>query len=81
MGFKELPLKVLPVIVCREEQIRDIDFQKEVEELKKNISTEARILEGCVISGEKDLVKLEDRVSEADVILLYNPSWDWETAW
>jgi hypothetical protein len=73
MGFKELPLKVLPVIVCREEQIRDIDFQKEVEELKKNISTEARILEGCVISGEKDLVKLEDRVSEADVILLYKP--------
>jgi len=66
-------LKVLPVIVCREEQIRDIDFQKRMAELKKNISIKARILEECVISGEKDLVKLEDHVSEADVILLFKP--------
>jgi len=66
-------LKVLPVVVCREEQIRDMDFQKRMEELRKNISTKARILEECVISGEKDLAKLEGRVSEADVLLLFKP--------
>jgi len=73
MGCKESPLKVLPVVVCREEQIRDIDFQKRMEELRKNIATKARILEECIISGEKGLAKLEDRVSEADVILLFKP--------
>lgn len=73
MRCKESPLKVLPVIVCREEQAGDIDFQKRMEELKEHISTRAQILEECVISGEKDLVKLENRISEADVILLYKP--------
>lgn len=66
-------LKVLPTIVCREEQMKDIDLREGMEELKKNISTEIRILEECFISGEKDLVKLEARISEADAILLYKP--------
>jgi len=73
MGCKKPSLRVLPVIVCREEQVRDIDFQKGMEELRKNISTEVRILKECIINGEKDLVKLEERVSEADVILLLKP--------
>jgi hypothetical protein len=73
MGCKKPSLRVLPVIVCREEQVRDIDFQKGMEELRKNISTEIRILKECIINGEKDLVKLEERVSEADVILLLKP--------
>jgi hypothetical protein len=74
MRCKDPPLKVLPVIVCREEQIKDIDFQKRIEELKKNISTKARVLEGFAISSEKGLIRLEDRVSEADVVILYKPS-------
>ncbi|MBS7618450.1 hypothetical protein KEJ25_07615 [Candidatus Bathyarchaeota archaeon] len=73
MKCRNPQLKVLPVMVCREEQMKDIDFQKKVEELKRFISTEVQILEACIITSEKDIVKMENRVSEADVILLYKP--------
>jgi hypothetical protein len=73
MKCKESLLKVLPIVVCREEEVEEIEFKKNMEELKKNISAEFQILEECVVSGGKDLVKLETRFSEADAILLYKP--------
>ncbi|MGB9717408.1 MAG: hypothetical protein ACPL4E_03060 [Thermoproteota archaeon] len=38
MKCRESLLKVLPVVVCREEEMKEVEFKKSMEELKKNIS-------------------------------------------
>ena len=66
-------LKVLPILVCKEEIINEQDFLGRIEELRGNLSVEVQILNGVIINEESHLALLEEPIKEADVILLYKP--------
>jgi len=65
--------KVLPVLVCRREEMKKVNFPKRIEELKRNILPGVQVLEEFIISDEKNLTHLEKCMGEPDVVLLYKP--------
>ena len=64
-------LKVLPVLVCRKEQIEDLG--KSVEDFKRDFITKVKVLKQISVNDEKDLPLFETYRKNADVILLYKP--------
>ena len=71
--MQERLLNVLPVIICREDQLKEEELAKRVEELKRNLIFDVSLLEGVVIKEEKDFPLLEKYTKEADAILLFKP--------
>lgn len=65
--------RVLPVLVCRREEMKEVDFPKRIEELKKNILPGVQVLEELTVSDEKNLTHLEKYMGEPDVVLLHKP--------
>jgi hypothetical protein len=70
---KEGLFKILPVMLCRKEQLKEQHFVQKIEELKKNLVIEVSLLKEVVITDEKDLTLLEKYEKDADVILLFKP--------
>jgi hypothetical protein len=70
---KEGFFKILPVMVCRKEQLEEQHFIQRIEELKKNLVIEVSLLKEVVITDEKDLTLLEKDEKDADAILLFKP--------
>lgn len=71
--MKHAVFKVLPILVCRRGQIKEVNFPRRVEELKENILPEVQVLEEAVVSDETELIHLEKYMDETDVVLLYKP--------
>jgi hypothetical protein len=70
---KEKPFKVLPVMLCRKEQLEEQHLVQRIKELQKNLVVEVSLLKEVVVNDEKDLTLLENYVEEADAILLFKP--------
>jgi len=66
-------LKILPVLVCRKEQVKEDFMEQKMRQLKKNLKLAVQILKDVVVNEEKDVSLLNEHVAEADVILLYKP--------
>jgi L-fucose isomerase-like protein len=65
--------RILPVLVCRSEQIEEVNLEMRIEELNRNILPGTEILKEVVISDEKELTHLERYIGDTDVVLLYKP--------
>jgi L-fucose isomerase-like protein len=70
--FSQL-LKVLPVLVCRKEQLQNNFMKEKVQQLKRNLKLDTQILDYVVITDEKDVRLIDDLATKAQVILLYKP--------
>jgi hypothetical protein len=71
--MKERLFKVLPVIVCRKEQLEEQHFVQRIEELRKNLVVEVSLLKEVMVNEEKNLTPVEKHAKEADAILLFKP--------
>lgn len=68
-----MTMNVLPVLICRDEELAEIDFEAMIEELKGTLTSKAQLLAGVIVNGEEDLVQFSQHVQNADAILLYKP--------
>jgi L-fucose isomerase-like protein len=66
-------LKILPVLVCRKEQVKENFVEGKTKQLKGNLKFAAQILKEVAINEEADVSLLNEYVAKADVILLYKP--------
>jgi L-fucose isomerase-like protein len=66
-------LKILPVLVCRKEQVKENFMEEKTKQLRENLEFDAQILKEVVINEEADVPLLNEHVAKADVILLYKP--------
>jgi len=66
-------LKILPVLVCRKEQVKENFMEEKEKQLRENLKFDAQILKEVVINEEADVPLLNEHVAKADVILLYKP--------
>jgi L-fucose isomerase-like protein len=67
------PLKVLPVLVCREGQVEDGFMEERLKQLRKTVESDVQILKHVIINEEKDIPLLKKRLAKAETILLYRP--------
>jgi hypothetical protein len=66
-------LKILPVLVCRKEQVEENFLKDKTKQLMENLKFDAQILKEVVINEEADVPLQNEHVAKADVILLYKP--------
>jgi L-fucose isomerase-like protein len=66
-------LKILPVLVCRKEQVHEDFMDEKLKQLRKNLKVDVQILKGINVYEEKDVLLLNEYAVKADVILLYKP--------
>jgi hypothetical protein len=66
-------LKILPVVVCRKEQIRENFVDEKLKQLMKILKVDVQVLKGIDVYEEKDVQFLTEYAAKADVILLYKP--------
>ena len=66
-------LKVLPVLVCRKEDVKRNFLERRIEQLKNNLTFKPQLLKAAIVNEERDVSSLEKPVEKADVILLYKP--------
>ena len=66
-------LKILPVLVCRKEQVKENFMEEKTKQLREKLKFDAQILKEVVINEEADVPLLNEHVVKADVILLYKP--------
>jgi hypothetical protein len=66
-------LKILPVLVCRKEQVEENFLKYKMKQLMENLKFDAQILKEIVINEEADVPLLNAHIAKADVILLYKP--------
>ncbi len=64
-------LKVLPALVCREERLEEARLDRFIEELKRSVGPEVRLLEPLVVQSAADLGGFPTLAAGADAILLY----------
>jgi L-fucose isomerase-like protein len=65
------PLKILPMLVCRKEQVQENFMNEKVKQLTKSLKVHVQILKGIDVYEEKDVPLLDEYATKADVILLY----------
>jgi hypothetical protein len=66
-------LKVLPVLVCRKEQTHENFMDEKLEQLRKSLKVDVKILKSIDVYDDKDVKLLDEYAAKADVILLYKP--------
>jgi L-fucose isomerase-like protein len=66
-------LRVLPVLVCRKEQVHEGFMDEKLKQLRKSLKVDVQILKGIVVYEEKDVPLLDEYLAKADVVLLYKP--------
>lgn len=66
-------LKVLPVLVCRKEDVKRNFLERRIEQLKNNLTFKPQLLKAAIVNEEGDVSFLEKPVEKADVVLLYKP--------
>jgi L-fucose isomerase-like protein len=66
-------LKVLPVLVCRKEQVHEGFLNEKLEQLRESLRIDVQILKGVDVYEEKDVQLLNEYAAKADVVLLYKP--------
>jgi L-fucose isomerase-like protein len=66
-------LKILPILVCRKEQVTENLMEEKMKQLRKNFEIDAEILKDILINEETDVSLLNEHIAKADVILLYKP--------
>lgn len=66
-------LRVLPVLVCRKEQVHEGFMNEKLERLKKSLKVNVQVLRGVEVYEEKDVALLNECAAKADVMLLYKP--------
>jgi L-fucose isomerase-like protein len=67
------PLRVLPVLVCRKNQVKDGFMEEKLKILRKNAKSDVQILKHIIINEENDIKLLEKQSAKADAIVLYRP--------
>ena len=67
------PLKILPVVLCRREQVHENFMDEKLKQLRKALKVNVQILNGIDVYEEKDVPLLNEYAAKADVILLYKP--------
>jgi hypothetical protein len=72
-SFSSGSLKVLPVLICRNEDVKREFLERRIEQLRNNLSFKPQLLEAIVVNEERDVLSMENSVQKADVILLYKP--------
>jgi hypothetical protein len=66
-------LKVLPVIVCREERLEEAQLASFNEGLKGGLGPEVQLLDSRLARSIADLEAFPAAAAEADAILIYKP--------
>jgi L-fucose isomerase-like protein len=66
-------LKILPVLVCRKEQVHENFMDEKLKQLRKSLKVDVQILKGIDVYEENDVALLNESAAKADVILLYKP--------
>jgi L-fucose isomerase-like protein len=66
-------LKILPVLVCRKEQIQENFMDEKSKQLRKSLKVNVQILKSIAVYDEKDVSLLGEYAAKADAILLYKP--------
>jgi len=66
-------LEVLPVLVCRKEDVKEEFLERRIAQLKNNLTFKPRILKAVIINEERDVLSLKKDARKADVILLFKP--------
>jgi L-fucose isomerase-like protein len=67
------PLKILPVVVCRKEQVHENFLDEKLKQLRKSLKVDVQVLKGINVYEEKDVQLLNEYAAKADAILLYKP--------
>jgi len=67
------PLKVLPVLVCRKDQVKDSFIEEKLKHFREKVRPDVQILKHVVVNELKDVSFLEKQRAKAEAILLYRP--------
>jgi L-fucose isomerase-like protein len=66
-------LQVLPVLVCRKEDVKEEFLERRVEQLRNSLTFKPQILKAVIVNDERDVLSLKKHVGKADVTLLFKP--------